>query len=77
MPTIRVTQAAVQGKLNQLSDLLGLKFHAQYKNGLCHIVYDLPNGGIEGVCCGTKREMYDFAYAMIMGVKIYEKFSKN
>lgn len=72
-----ITKVAVQGKLNQLSDLLGINFRALYYNGLCRIVYDLPNGGVEGVACGTKREMYDFAYAMIMGVEIYEKFRKN
>lgn len=77
MLTRGVTKVEVQGKLDQLSDLLGLNFRAQYYNGLCHIAYDLPNGGVEGVSCGTKREMYDFAYAMIMGVKLYEKFSKN
>lgn len=74
---MNITKQAVNGKLAQLSDLTGLNFRAVYYNGLCHIVYDLPNGGVEGVACGTKREMYDFAYAMIMGVKIHEKYSKN
>lgn len=69
-----VTKVELQGKLDQLSDMLGLNFRAQYYNGLCHIAYDLPNGGVEGVAVGTKREMYDFAYAMIMGVKLYEKY---
>lgn len=73
MLTRGVTKVEVQGKLDQLSDLLGLNFRAQYYNGLCHIAYDLPNGGVEGVAAGTKREMYDFAYAMIMGVRLYEK----
>lgn len=68
-----VTKVELQGKLDKLSDMLGLKFHAQYYNGFCHIAYDLPNGGVEGVAVGTKREMYDFAYAMIMGVRLYEK----
>ena len=73
----RITQQDVNEKLDKLSDLTGLNFWAAYHNGFCHIVYDLPNGGVEGVSCGTKREMYDFAYAMIMGVKIHEKYSKN
>lgn len=73
MLTRGVTKVEVQGKLDQLSDLLGLNFRAHYYNGLCHIVYDLPNGNVEGVAAGTKREMYDFAYAMIMGVRLYEK----
>lgn len=77
MQTRGVTKQAVNGKLAQLSDLTGLNFRAQYYNGYCHLCYDLPNGGIEGVAVGTKREMYDFAYAMIMGVKIHEKYSKN
>ena len=71
------TKGEVDGQLAKLSDLTGLNFRAQYYNGFCHIAYDLPNGGVEGVACGTKREMYDFAYAMIMGVKIHEKYSKN
>lgn len=74
---MNITKQAVKGKLDHLSDLTGLNFRALYYDGLCHIVYDLPNGGVEGVSCGTKREMYDFAYAMIMGVKIYEKLRKN
>lgn len=72
--TIGVTKVALQGKLNQLSGLLGLNFYPMYYNGLCHIYYELPTGGVEHVSCGTKREMYDFAYAMIMGAKLYEKY---
>ena len=68
-----VTKVELQGKLDQLSGLLGLNFRALYYNGLCHIVYELPNGAVEGVAGGTKREMYDFAHAMITGVKLYEK----
>lgn len=74
---MNITKQAVNGKLAQLSDLTGLSFRAQYYNGFCHITYDLPNGGIEGVACGTKREMYDFAHAMITGVRIYEENRKN
>lgn len=73
----RITHQDVNEKLAKLSDLTGLNFWAQYYNGFCHIVYDLPTGGIEGVAAGTKREMYDFAYAMIMGVLIYEENRKN
>lgn len=75
--SMNITKEGVNGKLAHLSDLTGLNFRALYHNGLCHIVYDLPKGEVEGVSCGTKREMYDFAYAMIMGVKLYEKFRKN
>ena len=55
MLTRGVTKVEVQGKLDQLSDLLGLNFRAQYYNGLCHIAYDLPNGGVEGVKCTISR----------------------
>lgn len=71
------TKQDVNGKLAILSDLTGLNFRAQYHYGMCHIAYDLPNGGVEGVACGTKREMYDFAHAMITGVRIYEENRKN
>lgn len=74
---MNIGKQAVNGKLAQLSDLIGVNFRASYYSGYCHIVYDLPVSGVEGVACGTKREMYDFAYAMIMGVKLYEKFSKK
>ena len=77
MLTRGITKVELNGKLEQMSGLIGLNFRASYYNGLCHIVYDVPVDGVEVVACGTKREMYDFAYAMIMGVKLYEKFIKK